>query len=103
MITMRRTARDHGFLLCLFLNMAFRFEWAIAAIILLTLHFLFGWPLFLTFIALGIWVLYALFVTAVLSAANHAGNEPTPERPNKNPYSKSNADYPYNLEKDGTE
>lgn len=76
--------------------MMFRFEWAIAAIVLLVLHFLFHWPLFLTFVALGIWVLYALFVTAVLSAANRAGNAPTPQRENKNPYSKSNTDYPYN-------
>jgi fatty acid desaturase len=93
---MRRTARNHGFLLCLLLNMAFRFEWAIAAIILLAIHFWLGWPLFLVWIALGIWVLYSLFVTLVLSAANHAGNEPTPQRPNKNPYSKSNTDFPQN-------
>ncbi len=76
--------------------MMFRFEWAIAAIVLLVLHFLFRWPLFLVFVALGIWLLYALFVTAVLSAANRAGNAPTPDRPNKNPYSSSNADFPQN-------
>lgn len=93
---MRRTAHDHGFLLCLLLNMMFRFEWAILAIILLVLHFLFRWPLFLVFVALGIWIVYALFVTAVLSAANRVGNESSPERPNKNPYSKSNSDYPHN-------
>ena len=93
---MRRTARNHGFLLCLLLNMAFRFEWAIAAIVLLAIHFWLGWPLFLVWIALGIWFVYALFVTAVLSAANRFGNEPTPERQNRNPYSKSNADYPQN-------
>ena len=93
---MRRTARNHGFLVCLLINMMFRFEWAIAAIVLLVLHYLLGWPLFLTFVALGIWLVYALFVTAVLSAANRIGNEPTPERPNKNPYSASNADYPQN-------
>ena len=93
---MRRTARNHGFVICLLINMMFRFEWAIAAIVLLVLHFLLNWPLFLVFVALGIWFLYALFVTAVLSAANRIGNEPTPERPNRNPYSKSNADYPQN-------
>ncbi len=93
---MRRTARNHGFLLCLLLNMAFRFEWAIAAIVLLAIHFWLGWPLFLVWIALGIWLVYALFVTLVLSAANQIGNEPTQQRPNKNPYSKSNTDYPQN-------
>ena len=93
---MRRTARGHGFLLCLLLNMMFRFEWAIVAIVLLVIHFWMGWPLFLVWVALGIWVVYALFVTLVLSLANHAGNAPTPQQPNKNPYSKSNADYPVN-------
>ena len=89
---MRRTARDHGFLLCLLLNMAFRFEWAIAAIIMLAIHFWLGWPLLFVWILLGIWVLYALFVTLVLSLANHAGNTVDPPKPNKNPYSKSNHD-----------
>ncbi|MBQ7548019.1 MAG: hypothetical protein IJT41_13775 [Clostridia bacterium] len=93
---MRRTARGHGFLLCLLLNMLFRFEWAVAAIILLAIHFWMGWPLFFVWIALGIWFLYALFVTLILSLANRAGNSPTPQQPNKNPYSKSNQDYPHN-------
>lgn len=93
---MRRTAHSHGFFLCLLLNMLFRFEWAVAAIILLVLHFLLGWPLFLTFIPLGIWFMYALTVTLVLSTANRIGNEPPIQRPNKNPYSKTNADFPHN-------
>ncbi len=93
---MRRTARKHGFLLCLLLNMLFRFEWAIAAVVLLAIHFWLGWPLFLAWIALGIWFAYALAVTLVLSAANRFGNEPTPQKQNKNPYSKSNSDYPQN-------
>ena len=65
------------------------------AIVFLVVHFWLGWPLFPVWICLGIWVIYALFVTAVISMANHAGNEPAPERPNKNPYSKTNADYHY--------
>lgn len=93
---MRRTARNHGFVLCLLLNMVFRFEWAIAAIVLFALHFWLGWPLFPGFIALGIWFVYSLAVTLVLSAANRIGNEQPTERPNRNPYSKSNADYPQN-------
>ena len=92
---MRKTANHHGFLVCLLINMMFRFEWAIAAIVLLVIHFLLGWPLFLVWIALGIWFLYAFFVTLVLSMANRIGNEPTPERPNRNPYSKTNEDYHY--------
>lgn len=76
--------------------MAFRFEWAIVAIILLALHFWLRFPLFLAWIALGIWFLYALIVTFVLSAANRIGNEPTPQLTNKNPYSQTNADIPHN-------
>ena len=94
---MRKTARNHGFLLCLLINMMFRFEWAIAAIVFLGLHVWLGWPLFPVWISLGIWIIYALFVTLVISAANRVGNEPTPERPNKNPYSKTNADYHYDV------
>lgn len=93
---MRRTAKGHGFLLCLLLNMMFRFEWAIAALVLLALHFWLGWPLFLAWAALGIWLIYALFVTLILSLANRAGNEPTVQPANKNPYSRTNSDYPHN-------
>lgn len=95
---MRRSARGHGFILCLLLNMAFRFEWAIAAIILLVVHYWLGWPLFLVWVPLAIWFLYALCITAVLSLANRAGNAPTEERPNRNPYSKTNTDFPYNTD-----
>ena len=92
---MRRTARGHGFLLCLLLNMMFRFEWALAALAFLLVHFWLGWPLFLVWGMLGIWVLYALFITLVLSLANHAGNLEETPRPNRNPYSASNRDIPY--------
>ena len=89
---MRRTASGHGFLLCLLINMMFRFEWAIIAIVMLAIHFWLGWPLFLVWIPLIIWVIYALFVTSVLSLANRAGNAVDPPKPNKNPYSKTNRD-----------
>ena len=92
---MRRTARNHGFLLCVLINMLFRFEWAAAAIVLLVIHFRLGWPLFLVWIPLAVWILYALFITLIISMANRAGSEPTPSRPNKNPYSKTNADFHY--------
>lgn len=92
---MRRTAHGHGFFLCLLINMLFRFEWAMAAIAFVGVHFWLGWPLFLALIPLVIWVLYALAVTLVLSLANRAGNMQDPPRPNKNPYSKTTRDYPY--------
>ena len=90
---MRRTARDHGFILCLLLNMAFRFEWCVAAIVYYCLRLWLHFPLFPTFVLLGIWVLYSLFVTAVLSMANRSGNAPVPPAQNKNPYSKKTQDF----------
>ena len=91
---MRRTASGHGFLLCMLLNMLFRFEWAAAALVFLGIHFWLGWPLLFVWVLLGIWVLYAFFITLVLSLANRAGNITEPPKQNKNPYSKSNHDYP---------
>ena len=92
---MRRTASGHGFLLCLLINMMFRFEWAAAALVLLAIHYWLAFPpLFIVWIVLAIWILYALFITIVLSLANHAGNTVEPPKPNKNPYSKTNRDYP---------
>ena len=90
---MRRTARNHGFILCLLLNMVFRFEWCVAAIVYYCLHLWLHFPLFPTFVLLGIWVLYALVITVVFSLANRAADTPTPYPENKNPYSKSTDDY----------
>ena len=91
---MRRTARGHGFLLCLLINLMFRFEWAAAALVFLGIHFWLGWPLIPVWITLSIWFLYALLITLVFSMANRAGNVVDPPKPNKNPYSKTNRDYP---------
>lgn len=88
---MRKTAKDRGFLLCFIINMLFRGEWAAIAFLLLILHYAIDLPLFLTFIALGIWVIYSLIVTLIFSFAN-SSNTPTPYRENKNPYSKTNDD-----------
>ena len=89
----RRTARDHGFLLCLGLNLLFRFEWCALALLYLGVALYFRFPLFPCFILLGIWFLYGLAVTLLFSFANHMGNTPTPQNENKNPYSKSASDY----------
>ena len=91
----RRTALpDSGFVLSLLLNMVFRFEWVAAALILLILHFVLGWPLFPVWICLAAWILHSLLVTILLIAVTRHGNEETPPRPNQNPYSKKNSDFP---------
>lgn len=85
---------DSGFILSLLLNMVFRFEWAAAALILLILHFVLGWPLFPVWLCLAAWILHSLLVTILLIAVTRHGNEETPPLPNKNPYSKKTGDFP---------
>ena len=88
-----KTARSGGFWLSLVLNMAFRCGWAGVALLLLLLHFILGWPLYLVWACLGLWVLHAFIVTAVLSALT-AGNGKSDVTPaNKNPYSRRDSDF----------
>ena len=91
---MRRVSPlNSGFVLALLLNMVFRFEWAAAALILLILHFVLGWPLFPVWLCLAAWVLHSLLVTALLTAVTRSGGKEAPPLSNKNPYSKTNSDF----------
>lgn len=87
---MRRSASpDSGFIISMLINMAFRFEWAIASAALLAAHFFLGWAYWLPLVTLAIWVLQALIVTAMLSFAMSLGGTPKEHvHANKNPYSK---------------
>lgn len=84
---MMRRARNHGFFVSLLINMLFRMEWLILTVLLLVLHFIFhiGW--WWSLIPVVCWVIHSLLVTVIVSAAVRLGNEPTPKRENKNPYS----------------
>ena len=77
---MRRRARaDRGFVLALLINMLFRPEWPILALIMLALHLLFGLPTVFIWVCLGIWVVWSAAVTAFVSwAAGCSGSNPTP-------------------------
>lgn len=70
------SGRDGGFLLALGLNLLFQGEWLLAAFGALVLHYLFEIPLFLVWLALGIWILAALAVTVLLSWASDSANAP---------------------------
>lgn len=89
-----KRAQGHGFFVSVLINMLFRMGWVVAALALLALHFIARTPIWLMFIPLGCWVIHAMLVTILVSAAVRAGSEPTPKRPNKNPYSKKNSDLP---------
>ena len=68
---MRRCAKtDGGFLLSFVLNLCLRGEWLLCSLILLALHYLLDLPLFLTWIALGIWVLISFGITCLLQWAS---------------------------------
>ncbi len=71
----RRPRAGSGFWLSLGLNLVFQGEWLLAAFATLVLHYLFDTPVFLVWIALGIWILAALLVTGLLSCMNDPGDK----------------------------
>lgn len=85
---MRRPNRNSGLALSVILNMLFRPEWPIIAIILFVLHHFFPVvPLWTGFAVLIGWFLYCLILTSFLSWAGRVSNEKKPVQQNKNPYS----------------
>lgn len=83
---MKKLKREGGFFLCLLMNLILNLEWTIPAWILLVLHFLLDWPVWLFWAALGLWLLVIVILTGVISFAAKCST-PTPQRENKNPYS----------------
>ncbi len=84
---MRTTKRRRGFFLTLLINLLLNLEGLVPAILLAALHFLLGWPFWLVWVALGLWIAAVCVRMWVFGWLGAAGNEPTPYRPNKNPYS----------------
>ena len=75
----RRAGPDRGFVVALLINMLFRPEWPILALIMLALHLLFGLPALFIWLCLGIWVVWSAVVTAFVSwAAGCSRSNPTP-------------------------
>ena len=84
---MRTTKRSGNFLLCFLINLLLNFEWSIPAWILLALHFLLGIPIWWFIGGLGFWILAIFSEMWIMGLMISVGNEPLPEKPNKNPYS----------------
>lgn len=89
-----KTAKGHGLFLSIILNMLFRTWWLSLVTILIILHFVLGWPLWLMAIPIACWILHAVIITLVLGWAN-ASVDTTAEKEKKNinPYSSKNSDY----------
>ncbi len=89
---MKQADPSRGFVLCFLANMALHFWWGIAALILLILHvwldlsWLFVWG------TCALWGIHALILTALVFWGNRFGQDPTPNRPNRNPYSAKTED-----------
>lgn len=81
-----------GFFAALLWNLVMRFGWSIPVWALLAAHFLLKWPLWIFWLALGVWLGYVLLLTILIVWANHVGNLPPESRPNKNPYSVTDND-----------
>ena len=62
-----------SFLSAVLLNMLFRWEWLLFALIALALHRWLGLPLIVTWILLGVWVIWSVIVTWFVTWA--AGTE----------------------------
>lgn len=90
-----KTAKGHGLILSILINMIFRAWWLAFAFILLVLHFVLGWPWWLCLLPIICWILHAVIITLVLGwASNAVGPSPnSAPQENKNPYSKKNSDY----------
>lgn len=86
-ILMKFVKKNSGVLLSFVINLLFNAEWAIPAVILFVLHFVFDISLWWAFGALCFWIALVFFRTLLLFVLNKAGNMPEPYRENKNPYS----------------
>ena len=82
-----------GFLACFFVSLLYHFGWALAAVALLIVHFVKGYPLWFVFVGLGIWVVSALVSALIITFGNKNFAGPYVKQDNINPYSKSNSDF----------
>lgn len=86
---MRRTSRKGGFLICLLINMLLNLDGLIPAILLLICHFAFGLPLWLTFVAIGLW-LAGMIIYMLIFGWYYSQDSDLPQKSKQvnNPYAK---------------
>ncbi len=71
---MKRPGIDGGFLLCFGLNLILNCFWVIPAVVLFVTHFILGTPLWLAWLALGLWLAIVFAITAFMSWAASTSN-----------------------------
>ena len=81
-----------GFLLSFLFNLIFNAELFVLAVIALLLHIFLNLPMAIAYVLLGLWILWALLITAGLGVLSK-GTPPPPFQKNVNPYSKKTSDY----------
>jgi len=91
-----RRALASGFLPALLLNLLYRIECLVPALVLLGLHLRLGWPLWPVWAALGLWLAVSLGVTLAVVWAADCSGQPAQPRQNRNPYSSAASPLPQN-------
>ena len=86
-----RTKRKSGFILCLLINMLLNYKGMIPAVVLLVLHFILNWSLWLSIAAFGAWLLWLILWMYLIGWTERYDNTPEPQKKNKNPYSADNS------------
>ena len=86
-----RTRRKSGFILCLLINMLLNYKGMIPAVVLLVLHFILNWSLWLSIAAFGAWLLWLILWMYLIGWTERYYNTPEPQKKNKNPYSADNS------------
>ena len=81
-----------GFLLSFLFNLIFNAELLVLAVIAFLLHIFLDFPIAIAYVLLGLWILWALLITAGLGVLSR-GTPPPPYQKNVNPYSKKTSEY----------
>ena len=81
-----------GFLLSFLFNLIFNAELLVLAVIAFLLHIFLNLPMAIAYVLLGLWILWALLITAGLGVLSK-GTPPPPFQKNVNPYSKTTKDF----------
>ena len=81
-----------GFLLSFLFNLIFNAELLVLAVIAFLLHIFLNFPIAIAYVLLGLWIFWALLITAGLGVLSR-GTPPPPFQKNVNPYSKTTKDY----------
>ena len=80
------------FLISFLINLIFRLELVVFAVIALLLNIYFGLPKAFFYVLLGLWIVIALLITLGLGVLTKNTPRP-PYQKNKNPYSKKTEDF----------